>query len=71
MWPEGEASAVRKAVAMLRELAKLLGGVVGATRVAVDRGWNDKSHQIGQSEKSVMPRLYVACGIYGADGNFC
>lgn len=50
---------------LLRRLAAKLGGVVGATRPAVDNGWIEKSAQIGVTGKSVNPKLYIACGISG------
>lgn len=51
---------------MVKELASVLGGVVGATRPAIEDGWISRAHQVGQSGKIVSPKLYIACGISGA-----
>jgi electron transfer flavoprotein alpha subunit len=56
----------REGFALVEELAGLLGGAVGATRMAVDAGWASFSRQIGLTGRIISPRVYVACGISGS-----
>jgi len=51
---------------LIEELAKVMGAAVGSSRPPIDEGWLPYSHQVGQTGKTVSPKLYIACGISGA-----
>ncbi|MCP4716774.1 MAG: electron transfer flavoprotein subunit alpha/FixB family protein [Deltaproteobacteria bacterium] len=62
----GAGAGSSESFALVRQLAHVLGGEVGATRAAVDAGYISHDHQVGQTGVSVRPKLYIACGISGA-----
>lgn len=62
----GRGLASKDDFSLLEELADALGGIVGCSRPIVEKGWMPKSRQVGQSGKTVSPKLYITCGVSGA-----